>query len=715
MAKTQKEIDNNARASVERSQKISMVYRKQQELDALQEELDSIAVKFNVNKTEAQNKAELVTPLERKIKNAKSVLNKEHIKVINSGDRELIKDYKKTLSADDYGKKIASSVNYNPSKQSKKNTTMAKTNKRDKIVSDFRENLQAKEDKLAYLEQKDPNSKEYKDLKAEIENGKIISVYQDQKNKEEQYDKDIAEAEKSGNWTRAKELDTEKKSFDKNKVDFGKMTKELEANNAFRYSTREGAQPFLKTGKDILDVNMGNINESFAKSNQEFISERDAERAALNIERASSEDGSGSTSSSETRSSTSSRSEKTQIETRPERQPNAASDTSDLEKGSQDWAQIAEQRQQEIDDLNSAESEEFQFDYAPDGQSDKDVLGSLMDVGRGAVGMMGAMEEVPTYERGTMWNQAMDESERMRDEGLSADELNYRNQQAEQAYAYNVKNIRRGAGGSAGAYLGNVQSAAAGLYGEYGKTAAIDEGLRRQNRANFQGMAGKDEVINRQIFQDDLSQVLKNKEQGAALVGDAINNIQEREQFRKKYGKDSASYAYKKALTKDLESESFYRDKSNKSRTGKALRELEFERDKALEKSGDVNVIDGAQNDALVKETMAKTQQADTLGNSTGSGLVNDALSNAKTETVPTEINAEGKPITGGTVTKTSSSPSPSGQSEQEISKENIAKNIKKSEPKKLKKELDILIDAEQYGGLTKEQEVRKNELKGLI
>jgi hypothetical protein len=712
MAKIQKEIDNNARASVERSQKISMVYRKQQELDALQEELDSIAVKFNVNKTEAQNKAELVTPLERKINNAKSVLNKEHIKVINSGDRELIKDYKKTLSADDYGKKIASSVNYNPSKQSKKNTTMAKTNKRDKIVSDFRENLQAKEDKLAYLEQKDPNSKEYKDLKAEIENGKIISVYQDQKNKEEQYDKDIAEAEKSGNWTRAKELDTEKKSFDKNKVDFGKM-KDITKGSS--YSGIEAMPSNLNReviGKEF-DLDMGKINESFNVSNQEFISNKDTERAALNLERASSGDGSGGASSSETRSSTSSRSEKTQIETRPERQPNAASDTSDLEEGDQDWAKIAEQRQQEIDDLNSAESEEFQFDYAPDGQSDKDVLGSLMDVGRGAVGMMGAMEEVPTYERGTMWNQAMDESERMRDEGLSADELNYRNQQAEQAYAYNVKNIRRGAGGSAGAYLGNVQSAAAGLYGEYGKTAAIDEGLRRQNRANFQGMAGKDEVINRQIFQDDLSQVLKNKEQGAALVGDAINNIQEREQFRKKYGKDSASYAYKKALTKDLESESFYRDKSNKSRTGKALRELEFERDKALEKSGDVNVIDGAQNDALVKETMAKTEQSSTLDGGTGSGLVNDALSNAKSEAVPTEINAEGKPITGGTVTKTSSSPS--GQSEQEIAKANIAKNIKKAEPKKLKKELDVLIDAEQYGGLTKEQEARKNELKGLI
>jgi hypothetical protein len=713
MAKTQKEIDNNARASVERSQKISMVYRKQQELDALQEELDSIAVKFNVNKTEAQNKAELVTPLERKIKNAKSVLNKEHRKVINSGDRDLIKDYKKNLSADDYGKKIASSVNYNPSKQSKKNTTMAKTNKRDKIVSDFRENLQAKEDKLAYLEQKDPNSKEYKDLKAEIENGKIISVYQDQKNKEEQYDKDIAEAEKSGNWTRAKELDAEKKSFDKNKVDFGKMTKELEANDAFRYSTREGAQPFLKTGKDILDVNMGKINESFAKSNQEFISKRDAERAASNIEEKTSGSGTRGTVGSGDSGATSGRSEKTQIETRLDKQEGAASDTSDLEKGTTDWAQIAKQRQQEIDDLNSAESEQFQFDYAPDSQSDRDVLGSLMDVGRGAVGMMGAMEEVPTYERGSMWNQAMDESERMRNEGLSADELNYRNQQAEQAYAYNVKNIRRGAGGSAGAYLGNVQSAAAGLYGEYGKTAAIDEGLRRQNRANFQGMAGKDEVINRQIFQDDLSQVLKNKEQGAALVGDAINNIQEREQFRKKYGKDSASYAYKKALTKDLESESFYRDKSNKSRTGKALRELEFERDKALEKSGDVNVIDGAQNDALVKETMAKTEQSSTLDGGTGSGLVNDALSNAKSEAVPTEINAEGKPITGGTVTKTSSSPS--GQSEQEIAKANIAKNIKKAEPKKLKKELDVLIDAEQYGGLTKEQEARKNELKGLI
>ncbi len=110
---------------------------------------------------------------------------------------------------------------------------------------------------------------------------------------------------------------------------------------------------------------------------------------------------------------------------------------------------------------------------------------------------------------------------------------------------------------------------------------------------------------------------------------------------------------------------------------------------------------------------MAKTEQATTLDGGTGSGLVNDTLSNAKSEAVPTEINAEGKPVTGGTVTKTSSSPS--GQSEQEIAKANIAKNIKKSEPKKLKKELDILIDAEQYGGLTKEQEARKNELKGLI
>ena len=128
----------------------------------------------------------------------------------------------------------------------------------------------------------------------------------------------------------------------------------------------------------------------------------------------------------------------------------------------------------------------------------------------------------PKYERGSMFSTAMDEALRNRNMGLSSDEINFRRGMAERGFGYDVKNIRRLAGGSAGVALGNLGRATNQLYDQYGQIAATDEATRRLNRQNFQGMALKDESINRQIFQDDLTQVMMNKEAGAGLVQDAL-------------------------------------------------------------------------------------------------------------------------------------------------------------------------------------------------
>ena len=141
-----------------------------------------------------------------------------------------------------------------------------------------------------------------------------------------------------------------------------------------------------------------------------------------------------------------------------------------------------------------------------------------------------------------MFSTAMDEAEGRRNMGLTDTERGYRERQAETGYHYDIKNIRRLAGGSSGVALGNLGRAQTQLQGQYGQIAVADEEARRTNRANFQGMALKDEGINRQIFEDELKQVRANKMAGAGLVQDAVANMKERADFNKMYGKGSVYY-----------------------------------------------------------------------------------------------------------------------------------------------------------------------------
>lgn len=183
-------------------------------------------------------------------------------------------------------------------------------------------------------------------------------------------------------------------------------------------------------------------------------------------------------------------------------------------------------------------------EFVPMQQKGASPWEDVLDIGRMAMSWGDMTQDVPTYQRGDMWNEAMADARAMKNMGFTPDEMSLYKNLAERGYAYDVSNIRRLAGGSSGVALGNLGRATSQLYGQYGKIAAEDARLRRQNMQNFQQMAGRDEVINRQIFQDELSNVLREIEGAGAAFGDAMENIQERRDYNRQYGPGSMYEQY---------------------------------------------------------------------------------------------------------------------------------------------------------------------------
>jgi len=570
---------SQAKQSVERGTKIQMVYRKMQELDTLKSELDSAFVKKKVDETDAQFNTRVLKPIKDKIAKAKKELNTEHSKVLKSNDKQLVQEYKETLADDN---ELSSATNYKPSTV-KTTKPMAKDKKEPKGVEQrlkyIRENYQDLEAELNFLEAEDPNSKEYKTKKAEFDNALMYYVFNTQKQKEEKFEKDLADAKAKKDWGNASKILAQKKAFDNSKIDFSKTQKKLEVDEGFRYSTKEFDQPFERTGDTEFDIDMEDLRDQFDYEME--TAQQDPSTITLTDEEVQAgQNATAGTTNTQTTSKEDAAKSQAQETTSTNTNIDDAGVLGDEEK---DYKFELNKAKKELDDFYAFEREqdEFEFDYAPDSQSDTNVFENLIDAGRGVVGMIGAMKDVPEYQRGEMFQQAMDEATRMRDMGLSADELAYRERQQEEAYGYDIKNIRRLAGGSAGVALGNLGRAQQQLYGAKSQTAAIDEATRRQNRMNFQQMSLRDEAVNRQIFQDKLRQVEMDKQAGAGLVADALANIKERADFNRQYGKGSIYYQYAKDRSKDIQQQQFYREQGQKNRMFQMEQELKGNVEKA--------------------------------------------------------------------------------------------------------------------------------------
>lgn len=245
--------------------------------------------------------------------------------------------------------------------------------------------------------------------------------------------------------------------------------------------------------------------------------------------------------------------------------------------------------------LENAETvEEFTPDLSMLDNQNADRYSNLIsmagDLGAGIMGLKGAMEEVPIYEKGEMFNAYTDEAYRQRNMGLTAEEMGLRKQLAERGFGYDVKNIRRLAGGSAGVALGNLGRAAGTLQTRYGQIAAEDSAVRRMNQQRFDRAALSDETFNRRKFEDSFKVAMLNKEMGAQLVRDKMKNMHERQMFEKQYGKGSVydalsreMLASKQANTHALKMAEEYQVQKQKDYLTKRQRQIESDLRKAKE------------------------------------------------------------------------------------------------------------------------------------
>ena len=211
--------------------------------------------------------------------------------------------------------------------------------------------------------------------------------------------------------------------------------------------------------------------------------------------------------------------------------------------------QLAEVNKQ-LDNVQKAE--EFTPDLSMLDNRDRygNLIAMASDLGVGYMGLKGAMEEIPEYEKGEMFKAYTDEAYRQRNMGYTPEEIGLRKQLAERGFGYDVKNIRRLTGGSAGVALGNLGRAAGTLQNRYAQIAAEDSAIRRLNQQRFDRAASADETLNRRKFEDDFKVAMMNKEMGAQLVRDKMTDMRERQQFQQQYGKGSIYDAMSREMLK---------------------------------------------------------------------------------------------------------------------------------------------------------------------
>lgn len=613
----------NAKKNIERQNRVNSVYRIYDEINSLKSELDSVVTKVNVNLSQSERVNQInniKSPIERKINSLKSKLKKESNSILNSNDKELINQFKDFLKEE---KGLSKEINYN----TKKVNNMAKGDKSKGMSKD--KNIFNLKTVLNKVKNNTATKEDFEALKKYKEHYELLG--------EDEYGKELKEIELA---SKVSKLNQAKSNYDKSKsiVDDFKSKNPLEITDADKQNFSEAkkyienlnsvakkykktdkdnetdeSDPFISTWNTVVHAAKG-LDESNETGSEDWRTEAKSLDELLGLEDVSESDSKmpvdnifeeiGSVNFVDnTKKEDVEKDELIDVRDDVETSDNKTTSTVSTNNLDPDNVLGDSKAEGSIDDVDldgtgrSAEEIKSELDkkkeeralldeagqytddnyYAPDYENDNDILGTLIDSGRSIAGMIAANEEIPEYKRGQMFNLAMDDAARMRDMGLTSEEIDFRRNLAERGYGYDVKNIRRLAGGSAGVALGNLGRAARGLQDKYTEIAVTDESTRRLNRQNFQGMAMKDEAINRQIFEDDLRQTEMTKQSGASLVQDALQNMQERADYNKQYGKGSQYYDYMKEKTLGMRSARNAEQEGNANRLFKAKSDLDKE------------------------------------------------------------------------------------------------------------------------------------------
>ena len=164
-----------------------------------------------------------------------------------------------------------------------------------------------------------------------------------------------------------------------------------------------------------------------------------------------------------------------------------------------------------------------------------------MDLGRVLIGAIGASKDLPEYEVPDAWKKYVNKIRQMQNEGLSPEERAYANNNLLRNYAYGIQSIRNATGGSGstGAVLGALVGLGGNMQDAALKVLNADVEKRSQNLSNYGKVLEQDMNLDMAQYQQSYNEALQSRNAFAQLAHSGVQQMTDRMQYEKTYGKGS--------------------------------------------------------------------------------------------------------------------------------------------------------------------------------
>ena len=161
-------------------------------------------------------------------------------------------------------------------------------------------------------------------------------------------------------------------------------------------------------------------------------------------------------------------------------------------------------------------------------------VSSLIGLATGVVGLGQALKEVDIPKDpklGPAFQQRLEESKRMAQQGLTPSELAKAHNELDSSYAKGIENIVRGSAGNRAQFMAGLGGLDVARQSALMDIAVADAQMQRQNQEKYDGMmmmneqyeAARESKYNNAKFEQDMM----NKQAGAALAASALNMVNE--------------------------------------------------------------------------------------------------------------------------------------------------------------------------------------------
>lgn len=170
-------------------------------------------------------------------------------------------------------------------------------------------------------------------------------------------------------------------------------------------------------------------------------------------------------------------------------------------------------------------------------------------VGMG-IGMDGLSKELPEYVPSKYLDEMISVARRNAEQGMPASEENYLRMLNERGLSHDLGVVKRAAGGSGGAVLGNRQMAITRFYDANAQVSLQDQRAKLEATPAYMEALREGEHVYQKMFELEYKQAVDAKNAAADLVNTQMVNMNNADQFNRYYGPDSMNNLYKWAQLK---------------------------------------------------------------------------------------------------------------------------------------------------------------------